>query len=56
MKARRAAIVGALTITAAGLIQDRFQGDPISIVKIGTWLFLGSLVGIGVSKFLNRKR
>jgi hypothetical protein len=56
VKHRKAAIIGALTITAAASLQDFMQGDTPSVVKIGLWLFLGGLIGVGVGRFLNRKR
>lgn len=60
MKQSHAAIIGAVAITAAGILQSYFQGDfqndPPNIIIIATWLFLGSLVGVGVFKFQNRKK
>ena len=56
MNPRWAAFVGAVGVTAAAILQDYNQGDSLSVVKIGVWLLLGSLIGLGVAKFVNRSR
>ena len=52
---RRAAIIGAIALTAAGCFQDYQQGDPLSLTKIVLWLGLGALIGVGVGKITARQ-
>lgn len=53
---RKAAVVGAIAITAGVYVQNYLRGDTPNLVQILTTLLLGALIGLGVAKFLNRKK
>ena len=50
------AIIGALTLSAALALQDYIQGDSPSITQVILWVFFGALIGVGVSKFISRRK
>ena len=50
------AIIGALALSAALVMQDYTLNDTPSMVEVIFRLFLGALIGVGVSKFLSRKK
>ena len=52
----KAAIIGALTISAALLLQDYLKGDSANVIRLMGRAFMGALIGIGVAKFLSRKK
>ena len=49
------AVIGALALSAALVMQDYIQGDTPNLVQVIVRLFLGALIGIGVSKFVSRR-